>query len=360
MNFRILTAALLLCLLAITSARASEAECPASYARSGHFFSEKEKDHILALKEKARDERATRYQRKKAEKELFAWYQKKLKELGFRTRIRTYENPEMHSGKETFLQVIEVTGDLPAHKMTRNIRKWYGTKVGFSPLLSGSEMQTPLYFDSSGNLIMLDPLTLGRRNQVSQGYMHEIRHAYYLKLLKSGKDSIYHGSIDVVSPRYSLDPSGMYGSYMSFEEVSTYFHDATAKIRRFLSGRGDRSSATGSLHGLEHQSKTIAENIGKLDWDLDPSLITIDRPAKTITYPIYEGAITEENKMAVITYPMPSMHKGQTREEILRKFRSDMQEMKALAEKRAAWAAEVLRDLPKSAQEALPSMDPAP
>jgi hypothetical protein len=330
---------------ALFSAPAVAEKCPTQYSRLEPFFTSDDLDLMREMKTKAKDETSTPRQRKKAERELLDWTQLKLKALGFKTRRRTMVNEEMDSGKETFLQVLEAPEEYPLGKVMRRVKERFGLRVGFNPMLAGSEMMTPAYYGSDINLIMLDTLVLGEKNEVPQVFLHEVRHTYYLSLLKEGKNDIHHGSISTVSPNYSLDPSGMYAEYLSFEEVSTYFRDAVVKLSKYSRGEGSKGAASGSLHGLKHLSDTVAENIAKIDWKLDPALITIDRRAKEVTFPIYDGAPLQKNLLAEISYPMPSMNKNISDKEILRQMRSDFKKMQALAKERSKFASEELKDL---------------
>jgi hypothetical protein len=52
--------------------------------------------------------------------------------------------------------------------------------------------------------------------------VHEVRHAMFAKKLAAGKNTPYYGLVEVLDPTGVMEGGGLYDSYMSFEELSTF------------------------------------------------------------------------------------------------------------------------------------------
>jgi hypothetical protein len=331
---------------ALWSSIARADTCSAAYAKSMAVFTSKEIKQIRELQVQATSREYSSQQRKKSLVELLDITQSRLKELGFKTRRRTIANSEMDGGKETLIQILEAPEELPIGKVINNVKERYDLRVGIDPILEKSAMDTPAYFGSDENLAVLDVLNFRSKADVPQDFLHEIRHRYYLQLLKDGKADVHHGSVSTVSKSYHLENAGgPYDEFISFEELSTYFRDANVALTNLALGKITKKYARGVLGDLHTLSSGIAKSIDQIDWALDISKIQIDRRAKTVTYPLYDGKPLKKNLLAEFSYPMPEITSQMSKEDIIAQFKQDFFRVRAIAEERIECAEDVLRKL---------------
>jgi hypothetical protein len=295
-------------------------------------FSATDKRKLNSLRRQNWSEANSKGVKTRSRAELLDWTTVRLRALGFQTRVAVIGSPD---ARLLVVEIRRAPDDLPFGKVINRVIDIYKARTFIDPTLLRSVEMTEAYFDEARRpQIVLDLMEIKDLKQISQPFLHEVRHLDLMAQRLNGKAGAFQGELVAVTKGYRLlsgDPA--YAEYISLEELSTYYRDAMVAMGRFKRGEIPKSKFMATLRWANMIATAVVKHIDMLDFNLDPELIDFNPRQKTIGYPIYGETRTA---LAQFNYELPDLPASATQEQAIILFRAharaDRQRASALAE----------------------------